>query len=480
MLRNQSVAVATTLVENLLRRGNVVAPKAETPIHGLVTSSIGLGAAATEFIGNIDSSSLNRVAYRILDNASDINVRMGLTSSDHDNDMDKAVKDFGKVLRGNIDIARNRAAPIVRDILERVGTTLAALQTVAIQTPIIADKLHDIYHDRYFDDILATESSGPIGEIELVGDMPSMELAGIRKLCVSGVSGFDKKVDDFINYLGADRLIEAYMVGFTNHTSADINFDRLSRDQLLAVFLMTRNLINPSVQKQIGVDVSIKRVATQGIFCATKVRNKVEMFKTYYEQGVMVLEWPERIQLKAGLGSAIVVHDDLYEEFLEAGGTPDCLYGALITTQIRTLPELLAGREKFTQAASTYIDGIASANSSKRDAAIKSGIQEGFAANVADDSNFAGRAVNRTEILAEVHNSLLGATAAQLGDTVNYVTELVCDLLFPKTYAKHLVTTMNRLQVEKPNACASDLCTMACLDLLIKYTVGCMVVKKIS
>lgn len=479
MLRHQVASASVVTVRALLDRGLVVAPQPDTALYSLVSGSMGMFGNGQLFSGPVTSDSLQFAADLLVANTNRFDEKIQ-TCSDHDIDMDKARIGIAALIRRNVHITRNQAQPMVRAILEHVTKTLAESADVAVMTPIIPDKLHAIYDNRYYSDLVTANAAETVmGDFPHIDTLPVLDLGSIRALALTGIDSVDKDVIDFIDNLGADRFVTAYVQSFTiSEVVKDVTL--LDRDQMLIALLIARSIRANRRASELGTTLSTEVLDRFISQAAVRIQGKVDLYRDFYDQNQMVIKYPESVKLNAtGTNNVIVVHDDLYSEWLEAGGSPEIIYGAMFSDHARNSELLLQNKTFYIAECEKYLAQVGAANDANRDRFIKSAIFESFMDQVKTQDPVEGINVNRDELHYQLRDILGNATTTELNDTTNLVTNLVCDLMFPNTYSKHIIQQMNRYQQERPNADPNDLSTMATLDIVVKWAVRCMKLIKV-
>ena len=479
MLRLNVASASVVTVRALMDKGLVVAPQPDTALYSLVSGSMGVFNGGMLFEGPATSEALQFAAEMLVGNSNRFDEKIQ-TCSDHDIARDQARVGIASLIRRNIHITRNQAQPMVRSILEHVSKTLAEVSDVGVMTPIITDKLHKLYDNRYYNELVTVNAAEAVyGDFPHIDTLPVLDLSGIRSLALTGIDSVDEEVIDLIDNIGADRFVTAYTQSFTKSERIK-DVGALDRDQLLIALLIARSIRANRRATELGTTMSTEVLTRFISQAALRIQGKVDQFRDFYDQNMMVIKYPETVRLNAsGAESSILVHDDLYTEWLEAGGSPEIIYGAMFTDRARDSEVLLNDKERYVAACEKYLTSVSSANEANRDKFIKVAIFESFLENLKTQDPVEGIEVNRDNLNYQLREILNGLTSVELNDTANLVTGLVCDLLFPNTYSKHIIQQMTRYQQERPNADPNDLSTMATLDIVIKWVVRCMKLIKV-
>lgn len=77
---------------------------------------------------------------------------------------------------------------------------------------------------------------------------------------------------------------------------------------------------------------------------ALRIKNDIARWKAAHEANNLIISYPARIAAgEEAKSDPIVVHDELYEEWLHAGGEPDMIYGAFFSDRPMNGQVILTG-----------------------------------------------------------------------------------------------------------------------------------------
>lgn len=479
MLNPSLVGSATIFLQNLIAQGRVLTPVKNTPLSELAACCMSV-IRDENTISRTSSEELNleSICFDAVDLSNMFNGKIQ-TSSDHDVIMDRATKLATDVMQRNLLLTRSHVQPMVRDLVERVETALQDFHDVTFQTPILTDKVLDAFtHPHIVDLVDSATQQAYYEDFPFITNFPTLSAEVIRELIPSMSSDLDKRIQEVLDAIGAERLIELYTEAFVD---GGITLKKYTRNEYIIVLLITNSILTT---KPATLDSNINeffdKLYAMRSQTALRIKNDLTRWREAYENNRLIISYPS--QITAGKESStdpIIVHDELYTEWLTGGGEPDLIYGAYFSDRPMNGQEILRERGKYQYEAQQYLTQLKAANENKRSAvirrALRAGMTELYEVEIAKEES----------VLNETHrgafNDLLNnATSLELDDTLGYATLLVCDSFFPNTYAKKIIDGINKYQNQYPTSRVEDLVTLVIHDLLVEWVVNLMCIKPIG
>jgi hypothetical protein len=281
-----------------------------------------------------------------------------------------------------------------------------------------------------------------------------------------------------LDAIGAERLIEIYTEAFVD---GGITLKKYMRNEYIIVLLITNTILTT---KPATLDKNINeffdKLYSMRNQAALRIKNDLTRWREAYENNRLVIAYPAQITAgKESTTDPIIVHDELYTEWLTAGGEPDLIYGAYFADRPTNGQEILRERGKYQYEAQQYLSQLKAANENKRSAVIRRTLRTGMAELY--DTEIAKPDAILNESHRDAFNERLNnATSLELDDTLGYATLLVCDSFFPNTYAKKIIDGINKYQQQYPTTRVEDLVTLVIQDLLVEWVVNLMCIKPIG
>lgn len=479
MLNPSLVGSASIFLQGLIASGRVLIPAKNTPLSELTNCCLsvlrndqGLTRAPTEEL-NLES-----VCFDVVEMSNMYNGKIQ-TASDHDVIMDRATKMAADVMQRNLSVTRSHVQPMVRELVERVETALQNFHNVTFQTPILTDKVLDAFTHPYITDIVEAASQQAYYEdFPFITGFPALATEAIRELIPSMNSDLDTRIQEVLDAIGAERLIEIYTEAFVD---GGITLKKYSRNEYIVVLLIVNNLLTtkPATINS-NIDEFFDKLYSMRSQAALRIKNDLTRWREAYDNNRLIIAYPTQISAgKESTRDPIIVHDELYTEWLTGGGEPDLIYGAYFSDRPMNGQEILRDRGKYQYEAQQYLSQLQAANENKRCAVIRRTLREGMA------ELYDTETAKEDSILNESHRTaynerLNAASSLELDDTLGYATLLVCDSFFPETYAKKIIDGINKYQMQYPTTRVEDLVTLVIQDLLVEWVVNLMCIKPIG
>ena len=478
MLNPSLVGSTSIFLQNLMASGRVLTPVKNTPLAELTQCCLSVLRGEQGLRSSTEEMNLESICFDVVEMSNFFNGKIQ-TASDHDVYMDRATKMASDVIQRNLSLTRNHVQPMVRDLVERVETALQDFHNVTFQTPILTDKVLDVFTHPYITDLVEDATKQAYyADFPFITSFPVLGTEAIRELIPSMNSELDTRVQEVLDAIGAERLIELYTEAFVD---GGITLKKYSRNEYIIVFLITNNLLTtkPAVVSS-NIEEFYEKLYDLRNQAALRIKNDISRWREAYDNNRLVIAYPAQITAgKETSSDPIIVHDELYTEWLTAGGEPDLIYGAFFSDRPLNGEDILRERGKYQYEAQQYLSQVQAANENKRSAVIRRTLREGMA------ELFETELAKEDAILNESHRTafnecLNNASSLELDDTLGFTTLLVCESFFPGTYAKKIIDGINKYQNQYPTTRVEDLVTLVIQDLLVEWVVNLMCIKPIG
>lgn len=478
MLNSSLVGSATIFLQNLFANGKVLEPVKGTPLAELTLCCLSAVRDDTSPSARSQELNLESICFDVVEMSNCYNGKIQ-SSSDHDVYMDRAIAMASDVIQRNLNLTRNKVQPMVRELVEHVEVALQNFSNVTFQTPILTDKIYDAFTHPYINDMVESAAANVYYEdFPFIKEFPMVAAEAIRELIPPMNSDLDNRLQEVLDSIGPDGLVGIYNSAFV---TGDLSIRKTTRNENIILLVMVNNMITtkPAIVNA-KVEEFYEKLLTLKAQVALRIKNDLTRWREAYESNRLVLAYPERIG--TGADSAkdpIIVHDDLYTEWLTAGGDPDLIYGAFFSDRPVNGQDILRERGKYQYEAAQYLTQLQAANDNKRSAVIRRAMREKMTEIFDTELAQEGSGLNESHRTA-YNTRLNDATSLELDDVLGFSTLLVCESLYPETYAKKIIDGLNRYQKQYPTAQVEDLATLVISDLLVEWAVNLLMVKPIG
>ena len=479
MLSESLVGNTVLYLEQLLGSGRMLSAVANSPLAGIAATCGSVQLRQTDLVKTTDDKlCLEHITYKAIGASNSFNpaIQQG---SDHDVYLDRAVELAADTIQRNMTLTRTVIRPLVSDTVEAVTAALQNFNNVTFKTPIIPDKVLSVFDHPYVQEMVENYTQNIYyQDLPFINTFPALDASAIQELIPSLNSDLDKRVVELTDALGAEKVIATYVSAFVDGSLAT---KMVTRNEYILVMLIASQLllVKPaSVAPQ--VTEFFDKVTTLRNQVALRIKNDIARWKAAYEANNLIISYPARIAAgEEAKGDPIVVHDELYEEWLHAGGEPDMIYGAFFSDRPMNGQVILTERSKYLWEAKNYLQQLEAANESKRSSVIRRVIRESLVDYLNKDASSEEAKFNERHATL-IHNALNNATALDLNDVLGYVTLLVCNSLYPESYAKKIIDGFNHYQLQYPAAVPEDLATLVISDILVEWVANMCLIQPIG
>lgn len=254
----------------------------------------------------------------------------------HSQFTDEAAVSIGEIVSRNIMVARTDAIPLIKTIMEEFEQVINPDIPYAYRRrSVVPVPFHPIWQNNYVIEAGDTYADGVnAGQVPqgLILSTEEEQFTNFLELTKTGLPQVDKQLDELLKTYDDERLKELFKSCFTSGyldtvrgpgslSGAWIN------DQIL-LHVWARNLVDKHPEKsshnltayQNGINIVLQRTGNN-IWNINKIRQNCA------DGNVMILAYE---------GDQVMVHSDIYTEWLKKGGSPEIVLGAsLLTGQLR-------------------------------------------------------------------------------------------------------------------------------------------------
>lgn len=478
MLTNSSVGSAVIFLSNLTAAGKVVAPVKNTPLAELTLNCQSVLRNEASLSGTSPQLSMEEICHDVIEQSNCFN-RAIQTASDHDVTMDRAVTLAADVIQRSLNLVRNKVQPMVRDVVEHIEVQLQNFSNVTFQTPIVTDKVFDAFTHPYINDLIESSIvNSYYGDFPFINSFPALSAEAIRELIPSMNSDLDRRIGELLDNVGAEGLINVYASAFVD---GSIALKKLTRNEYIILMLITNSLLTV---KPAALDSQIEKffdkLYDMRVQAALRVSNDLARWRDAYENNRLILQYPDSILTGPDAAKhPIVVHEDLYEEWLGAGGSPDMIYGAFFSDRPLNGQDILRDQSKYLYEAKQYLSNLQAANDSKRSSVVRRAIREKTLELIKEEVDKEGTLISSNSV-ERFHTRLTDATPLELNDPLGFVTLVICESFYRETYAKKIIDGLNHYQKAYPTEPVENLATLVVTDILVEWVVNMMEIKPIG
>lgn len=464
MIKESSVSAASTLVDKLTSNNLTLNAIPGTPLAELVNQSLSFldkGDIVAEAVSGFTSAATIASVSSTKDARGEVN---------HDQIMSTYVEAAIGTIRNNLKLARTVVNPMIKSVYDYTHQKIQEANIrLANPIDITVDSLEPIWSTVALTALVEKFNGVAVDDIKIQRFLPPASVEEIRGYLKIGSAVFDKDTEAHFANQSPEFLYNIYNDFFAKRVDAlgDVYLVRqlvdyinptASRDAVLSVFLIASHLKeNIPDGVDIGLDEYRLYMATVIEQSARVINRILERRASQIKSNVLVLEYPIALPgyLYPGEGQ-IRVNGAIYDNWLESGGSPEVLFGAYVTGQLRnslSAQSLLDNAPKFTEEWNRYHSLQVSKQKSLTIATIIEAISYSVAKiikDLADDYVVVeSRATYQDRLRVLVSD--LQDTDVEEKALYGTIRKIVCKSIFAHTFAETILSEMDKIGEENPS-----------------------------
>jgi hypothetical protein len=471
MITEKVLEAVTPLCRQLCDDGHNLSAAQGTPLGELVSSNLSASAYALA-----SSPEAPIPSGMLLD---DSKLRGVSGEVEHDVAMNELVNLASKAITGNFDLARNGVIPAVKQVHDEYSTFMRAMEVDAKQpVSIVPNVYHDIWSNPQLQGLVERFENVALSEAKTTVSFPMIDGSALVEMLKTGIDSFDGVVQDWFENQPIDKPMQTYHKVFvggapvgrqTNAVHRTPEGD-LDRNDLLLVFMIASNFEEHMPD---GMTVELDRVrlilsrireqAGRAINAEFKRRDRDRRIKNLVYR-VAKYDWEYTTDGR----TTVMVNNDVYKAFLEEGGTPEAIYGAVVTggsTEYHSLVENKEVNEKrWAKYAALHSQKVAAQiYTSQREAARRA------MTKFINDQDVEELPLDRVDMHQRVLKVLGGMNPKDFQDDLTAIRCLVCDVLYAHTNVRMVLDAMDAAGTNDPNMNARECALMSVIDLVARW-----------
>lgn len=447
MLTSTAIAAAFALSEKLADRSYAIQAISDTPLSKLTALSI----EADAYVNALPA----KERQEAMDAMAPLSVRLQnntLADSDggaHDAAMDEAVALVSRAVLYTLDLARNTVNPLIARVVDEVSAQITE-RTTAASSPvwIETEQLNPLFLSPMLMELVGRYGQSLVTQRQLMNlGLPVPDAGSIAELTSVGAALLDADIASFVQSIGAEWIETTWNCLFNSDQPLTAFFGGRNYDSTLLAFLLVRHAAEHIPEGITTIDLATWREYTSDLTASLGrlVCDQIDAWNFDVKARKLIVSRPS-VSSPEG---PVTVLAPVYNEFINAGGTPETIFGALYSDGETGFQALLDGKvqyEKAWQSSRGLIQQRASA--------------EMFTCMVEALSFSLARIVNEIPDdqlqlpRAEMHNviaeRLSHAKPSDLDNLYLLVRKAICRVLYPHTDAEQLLIYVDEAAANNP------------------------------
>lgn len=482
MISNESINAAVPLVERLNAAGLRIVPIENTPVAALynaaLTPVVDMYEGESGFIEAWQQSLKVTPAIGAVDNTqldSDGETIVSMATCLYANSIDEASDLFAMSINNAMNHARNVAGPLIRELSERIEEHMSQSGTVSVPYEIVDVSMHPVWENPAivavldkFEATTKTLGRGAVPKITCPDD--------IAERIKTGAVAIDEALEKIL--LDSDLTVaDIFNDIFNGHGDLGVlDFPYvMGRQRMLARLLVCSMLVDNPVPNSGMNSVAWENLLNQLIdVFACNCKWIYQCYQSDIESRTLVHHIDH-------LQNRIVLNTPVYDMWLDNGGQPEVIFGALIRS--RSTNEAISYQGTLEQASDllsvwgTYQATERLRMDALRTDRIKNAVKTCMYGIIAElDSESLPPNASRESIETRMLEKVAALTTVTLADTSFLCIDMICDTLFFHTPANYI--HMRMCQIIEQGVPADEAAYQVSLEYMVSWACDSLALTK--
>lgn len=480
MLNYNSLTASIGLADKLASKGIQLKAITGTPLATLISA----GYLPNPDVGSMDMSAEERIQFgSVSKNAQGV--------CEHDLVMDEVVEVLKRTVVWGMDLARNQVNPCVHAAVKFVEDYTAAAMTLKnTAISVRADTYHSIWGSHYLQGMVERYNETAVKDVKLGITVPLPEnLPTPTALIETGISRFNTELADFVGTLPENYITGLYNKVFVASGDdynpsllAQLNHLYVEPNQILLIHLMAVRLMDTVPD---GIRASLNEykeyIADIVAQSGRAIMRCLERRESNVTRKLLINDWTGYREDDIGITPIVIrTNGDMYGKFLEAGGTPEVLFGAFLTDRNYNYDLLLERKDQYIKVWESQ-ERVMSTNLRLQKAnhyltGLVRGVEQQIAA-LPDDLLVTERSIYVTALHAYVKDMPNNWYEDCLFTTCRKV---VCNVMFPHTDALEILTMLDTAARENPTLDLREAGLLAMIEYIPNWVATLITADKVN
>lgn len=480
MINYNSLTAAISLADKLEKKGIQLKPITGTPLATLMTA----GHLPNPDIGSMEMSAEERIQF-----GSSCKNAQGVC--EHDMVMDEVIEVLKRTVTWGLDLARNQVNPCVHTAVQFVEDYTASAMTLKnTAISVRADAYHAIWGSHYLAGMVERYNETAVKDVKLAISVPLPEnLASPLALIETGITRFNGDLADFVASLPENYITDLYNKVFTS-TDDQYNPSLLSYlnhlyvepNQILLIHLMALKLLdNVPEGIRAGLNEYKEFIAEIIAQSGRAMVRTLERRESAVAKKVLINDWTQFREDDIGITPIVIrVNGDMYSKFLEAGGSPEVLFGAFLADRNYNYDLLLERKEQYCNIWESQERVMATNLRLQKANHYQIGLVRAVEKQIMDlpdDLLVTERSIYMTALHAYVRGLPNNWYEESLFITLRKV---VCNVMFPHTDALEILTTLDTVAKEHPTLDIREAGLLAMIEYIPNWVATLITADKVN
>jgi hypothetical protein len=395
----------------------------------------------------------------------------------HDMCMDEYTKLISKAVSLNLDYAKNRVNPMIKEVVDSASEYADGLAQGSLSPMNVTPYYYpDVFNNPILAEMVSKYADVAVNNVQLSMILPKFDVDALKAMALTGIGRMDDDVKTFLDGLTDEQIEKTYLNVFGSGSGVDQGklLDRLSPRprsawSCLLVFLLANRLYS-DIPSGVNADLGTYRayiasiMSQAGRAVASSMRQRGDNFKSNF----LVLDKPYLMGEGNIPEGDVIVNGDVYDKWLKEGGSPETLFGAATNGGSMAYPDLLARKEQYTADWKRKYDLMRTTAQFNRFNYFLDGMRKAVLNQIAmldpglrntSDNVYKARL---TEHLKKVKDS-------GVGDPWHVARKLVCRVFFPAMNVEMILCAIDAQEKANPMMEPREAALLATIEIVAKW-----------
>lgn len=460
MIHSETIEAVYPLAEILDERKIRVSPLEGTPLKTLVGNS------------HLPiPSSTSDVEFTIVDRLLQGSRHQGPDGIvGHDVSMDEIADVIGESVRYNLDLARNTVNPIVREVAEELQNHMQTMEgRNQSHIEIRPLTLPSLWNSPTLEQMVERYSEELVMDIKVDSSFRlDTESQPVQKYLHTGAASLDQEIDDFVELMGEDFVLDVFNRYFGYEDNPVIRYTSNVKkwNEMLVVHLFARYFLeNPPSDANMTLErfrQYMARVMSQSGRVVVSIMKQRELDRSGRS---LVKSWPVDNQRQQVY---IDVNGDVYNDFLEKGGSPEVLLGSYVSDRQRSFSYLLDNIEHYEKEWERKLRVLTTGRRLNRFNNALDGLRSAVCRQI-NEMDEETLPVSKEILHRKLEENLKSLYGHWYETPYEYARVVVCKTLFPHTLALNILCAIDFVAKDQPEIDVREAALLATIEIVTNW-----------
>lgn len=440
MISNKHIDIAMRVADQLQQNNIVLEPRDGTPI-GLLSSTL-TGAVATSVTPN--------QYHEVIGGASRVIGKAQGTESLHDEKMEWTVELVLKGVTKDLEIAKNVVKPTISQVLDELEKHVAqAFSTSAAGIELVQRDVPKVFLNQKIENLFERYKTLPLSNIKTMLVFPDLAPAEIRRRVNTGDDELNELIAEVADVNDLEELVSSYRHYFTKDGHSELQLtgalDKSSAVKLLLMYFLTIGLeydlpegVNASAN---GVGLYLKTL--RGALGAAVYRQLRAIERAVEDKELITSVQGSLADRKVYLNRTV------YDNFLNEGGTPEAILGAVASNHSFSFNSILLNRSKLEKIWETQLENIHAKNNMNKLTLVTTALRKIIAKIINDLEVIPDGAGTKGDMQRRLVTATSNFFLTDMEKLPQSIKRIVFEVLYPEqTNARFIIDTMDAKEVD--------------------------------